>query len=156
MFSLLSQEELSYVTSLTPSSLLRDHHVSRLPTHGLDLRTSAYTQVRLDEANPIPSEQIRLPLPFTETTIHPRYISHIGTGTLRYTTTLLRTSITLQDKPRDKCKLKLASSTKSGCSRQDSSVRHLALPVSPSLVVLLFWGSFQPSSLSSPYSSPYK
>jgi hypothetical protein len=82
--------------------LLRDHHVSRLPTHGLDPQTSAYTQVRLDEANPIPSEQIRSPLPFTETTTQPRYISHTGTGTSRYTTTLLRTLTTLLDVPRDK------------------------------------------------------
>jgi hypothetical protein len=61
---------------------------------------------------------------------------------LEVPTTLLRTSITLYDAPRDKCKLKLASSTESGCSQQDSSVRHLALPVSPSLAVLLFLDLF--------------
>ena len=54
-------------------------------------------------------------------------------------TTLLSTSTTLLDVPRYKWELKLASSTESGCSRQDLSVRHLVLPVSPSLAVLFSW-----------------
>ena len=74
-----------------------------------------------------------------KTTIPPGHISQTGIRTSSYPTTLLRTLTTLLNVPRNRCKLKLASSTESGCSRQDSSVCHLALPVSPSLAVLCSW-----------------
>jgi hypothetical protein len=87
-----------------------------------------------------------LPLPFAFT-IHRNNNTFPAHITNRYKdlevpTTLLRASTTLLDVPRDKCELKLASSTESGCSRQDSSFRHLVLPVSPSLAVLLFLDLF--------------
>jgi hypothetical protein len=91
-------------------------------------------------------EQIWPPLPFAFT-IHRNnntFPTHI---TNRYKDPKVPNNLTqdldnLLDVPRDKCELKLASSTESGCSRQDSSVRHLALSVSPSLAVLLFLGLF--------------
>jgi hypothetical protein len=125
--------------------LLRDHHVSRLPARRIVLRTSAYTQVRLNEANPIPSEQIRSPLPFAFT-IHrndkpSRHISQTGTGTSRYTTILL-------DVPRDN-----ANPNSPPISNPVALDRIRLFAISRRSIVL---GSFQRLPLSSPYSSPYK
>jgi hypothetical protein len=143
MHSISSQSYINPVSLI----LLRDHLVSRLLTHSDLFHRHQHTpKSGSTRQTQFPWSRFgrpyHSPSPFTETTIPPRHISQTGTRTSRYPTTLLGTLTTLLNVPRDKCKLKLASSTGSGCSQQDLSVCHLALPVLPSLVVLLFLGLF--------------